>query len=156
MPSLSGGGSGGGGGGGGAGAVLSAYKAADTDRTTSVMSDDPDLTIDLEAGKAYRVEVNSLFSGHATGDFKRGLNITGTGNTVAWMIPDRGTPTYIDDQFLVEGVATGGGPYLSTIVGMIPETVSAGTIAFSWAQNADFATPTTVHAGSNIVVTEMA
>lgn len=132
-----------------------AVKLADTDRTTSLPTDDPELSIPIEAGKSYRVECFILISGHASGDSKRGLNIEGAGNTITWMIPDRGTTTYVDGDLFSEGLATGGGPYASTMVGTISVAASDGTVALSWAQAADFATPTTMHAGSHLVVTEL-
>lgn len=154
------------------------YKATNTDRIgTTTLADDPDLTVELEAGAVYCVEMYIYFGGEFNDDS------AGDGDFVtAWSIPSgaSGLKSVIGPGYDAAQDATAGSvssvrlgvhqlttsvPYANVrnetnllqlaYEQSIVTTVSAGTLALQWAQEDSDATATRVGASSFMRVTRI-
>jgi len=136
---------------------LTAGKAADTDRnSTATFADDPDLTVAVEAGGVYHVDMLLVYSANATPDLKYQF-VTTTGN---------GT-LLVDDTFVYNmnffGLATaqsvpcsGWGSHIGAAVhGVLYVAGAADTFKVQWAQNSSNAGTSTMHKGSMIRLTKL-
>jgi hypothetical protein len=146
-------------------------KAANESVTSStVFQDDDDFSIDLDAGKTYRVETYLSVSGATAGDIKVAWVLTG-GAAQLTARHCRGpalatadvTATSIRDSVhnLVTttiGYGTDNATNSSIFEDFLVETTTAnasGTLTMQWAQNGSSATSTTMSSSSYMVVTEV-
>lgn len=147
-----------------------AYKAASTDRTsTTTLTADPDLTLDLDDNAVYAVEFH-LFTGSGAGLMRTSWTAPsgatglkgahGPGSTQT----DNGADN-ISGRFGSHNFATTiwygyrSGSYTNLIYALETGTVmttSAGTLALAWSQNVSNTTPTRMGLGSWMRATRIA
>jgi hypothetical protein len=138
-------------------------KAADTSRnTTTVLADDPDLTIALAANTTYEVRVHALFAGPLFAGMGADLKLNYTGTLVA----NNGKGTVIGPTTsfaLVNTFAintTMGITSVQTVQEQMDLTVSfrtnaGGTLSLQWCQHTSNGNNLTMFAGSSMIVTKL-
>ncbi|GAA2629546.1 hypothetical protein [Streptomyces axinellae] len=143
------------------------YKAAATDRaSTTTLADDPDLTMQLDAGSTYLIEFHLFVGGATTGLVKTawtvpadatGLKgVQGPASTVAGDSSPQSSADGITMRAGSHGFGTavvyGRRNVYTNLVYAVEtgtvSTVTGGTCALSWAQNASNSTPARVGLGS--------
>ena len=146
-------------------------KAANESVTSSTtFQDDNDFSIDLDAGKTYRIETFLSVSGATAGDIKVAWVLTGgvaqlsarhcRGPAVG---PADVTATTIRDSVhnlttTTISYGTDNATNSAIFEDFLVETTTAnasGTLTMQWAQNGSSATSTTISASSYVVVTEV-
>lgn len=144
--------------------VQTAVKTGNTDRSsTTVLADDPHLTVPLEASTRYQVDAFLLYEGITTGTqgIKIALGYSGstvTGTILAADHSGNGTPVMLGPysgttQFTVGTISTSTGEY-ARITGVF-STNTAGTLAVQWAQSTSDPNATRMQTGSWIRLTKM-
>jgi len=145
------------------------YKAANLDRTTSTLSDDPDLTVQLDANAVYEVEMHLHYAATDAVRFRTDWTApSGASGNRSALGPDQGQ--------ILSGTSSGGAGRFgvhnfstvciygtrdsntSQCVAIEEATVTtttAGTCALQWAQAATSATFTRLAAGSFMRVTRI-
>ncbi|MFG3585143.1 hypothetical protein [Streptomyces sp. NPDC047990] len=145
------------------------YKTAGLDRTTSTLSDDPDLTIQLDAGCAYHIEMHLHHAATNAVRFRTAWTVpSGSGGNRSAIGPDQGailssTSSGGQGRFGVHGYTTAciyGSRDDNTLQCYALETATvttttAGTCALQWAQATTSATFTRLAAGSFMRVTRI-
>lgn len=147
---------------------LVALKTANTDKAaTTVLADDPDLTLQLAANAVYRVEIRILYAtptGASAPLFKTAWTVpSGTSGNRTATGPGSGATDSSADNMLTH---SGGHAYATTVTyggrstsstnlciateTAIVTTTAAGTLALQWAQATSSASPVRVAAGSSI------
>lgn len=138
-------------------------KAADeSTNTDTVLSDDSELLVELQATRTYTFRIVVFFDTVAAADFKYDVHYTGTVGSFraafrdvaagATAFSNIGVWTAIDTVQSVTGAGTTGG--FVEIDGVI-KTTTAGTLSFRWAQDTSDASNTTVLEGSRLYVEEV-
>lgn len=135
--------------------VLVAVKESDTVRNnTDVLTDDPDLSVSVEANSSYAFEAWLPQNATAAADFKQGLSYP-SGSSGYW-----GWSQAAAQNALVLGAnrvqGTNGTPKMSHIAGSLITAGTAGTFAIQWAQQTAEATDATLYAGAWLKVTKLA
>jgi hypothetical protein len=139
---------------------ITALKPTGTARTsTTVLADDPDLTVTLRAGYTYRIDVNLGVDGSAAADVQIGYRRTGSVALVSastgreFVGPDSGSGspasgTSVRMQKSGAAIPDAGAVYgTNTVAGVIRETfwvVGGGTLTLQWAQSVSTASATTL------------
>ena len=136
--------------------------------STTVLTDDAELVLNLEANKKYIVNLMALHNALATPDFKYAIAITGSPTAIASGSIDRNVST----AAMTAGNTRGSfhtTPSAVNVVGADPATNrgfteynlavvmggSPGVLSFQWAQQTSSPTAITVFAGSYIKYQEV-
>lgn len=135
-----------------------ARKSADTARTsTTTLTNDPHLSVAVQANAVYVVTCNLKYDGAAAGDLKVGWTVPSSAS-LDWTLVGLGAAAaaYTDDQ--VGGFQTLSTPTIGAIaagtfagllmVGLLVTSVTAGSLVLQWAQGTSSGTATTVFANS--------
>lgn len=141
-------------------------KTGDTTRNNNTLSDDPTLTVALDASSVYLIECYLGFTtANATMDFKHRYNYTGTityQHATRWQSPagtaggtDNQTTTTVttavNSNISVTATTSGEGFVMATI---LLQTNASGTFSCQWAQDTTDAGNLTLRAGSFMRVTK--
>jgi hypothetical protein len=147
-----------------------AYKTANTDRTSSTLTDDPELTMQLDANAVYRVEFHLLHAAVNTARFRTAWTVpAGAVGTRSALGPDQGvilssTSSGGQGRWGVHAYSTAciyGSRDDNTLLCYSIETSTvitsaAGTCALQWAQQTASATASRLAQGSFMQVTRIA
>jgi len=153
------------------GAPVYRYKAAHTDRaSTTTLTDDPDLTVTLDANAVYAVEFHLHYAATDAARIKTAwtvpasavgnrsavgpdqgviLSSTSSGGTGRWGVHN--FPTVC-----IYGTRDSGGSQCAALEEATVITTTGGTCALQWAQNASSATATRMAQGSWMRATRIA
>ena len=144
-------------------------KAADEPRSnTTVLADDSELVLNLEANKKYIINLHAFYNALATPDLKYAVSITGSPTAIASGTVERNVGS-TDVRYGNTRGTFHTNPSTTTVVGVDPATNrgfteynlavimggSPGVFSFQWAQNTSSATAITVFAGSYIKYQEV-
>lgn len=151
----------------GVGQSLTAYKTADTSRTsTATATADPHLSIAIPSAGTWEISgvLSYLALGPGGGDMKFTFTFSGTVTAASsWWVSGGVLPTSIsavNAGVIPIGTTTPVGGDTTILVGAQPDgtltCTTSGTLAVSWAQNTSTATATTLKAGSRIRATRIA
>lgn len=154
--------------GAGAGGWVVTKKLADEAKLSNTAAGaDTELFATLASGKTYAFRLRAFMSGHATPDYKIGMDYTGTySSAYSFQLNQTfGAPISSDNTFTLTvqtlqpvnaGTQTTTGTAVIFYDGIIT-TTSAGDLRFLWSQNtSDGTNPVTVRKGSYIEVMEIA
>ena len=135
------------------------YRAKGADETTSsdtTLSDDAELTFDVNAGATYKFRFIVFYDTPAAADFK--YSVTCPASPALVSITTKSIAPGATTQAITRQSACGFGPTAITetsgtdgyieIEGVVQNGANAGSIAFQWAQNSSSGTNTTVRKGS--------
>ena len=134
---------------------LVAIKAADeTVNNSTVLQDDNELTLAVEANTIYKCLVYLRFTSSAVADFKRAFTVpAGATLSLTQLVNAAGAdPTAVE----IDGTGTAaysgfGAPIMVwPVVGFLSVAGTAGSLTLQWAQNTAEATDTKVLAGSYV------
>lgn len=143
---------------------FAAVKGADTPVTSSItLINDPDLSAPLAANGIYSFEALANYTTGTPGssDMKGGWTVP-AGASLVWGCVHYGTGgSLFTDTVFTSGqtlVFYGNGTAQRSvfITGTVTNGATAGPLQFQWAQNAIFATPTVLKAGSLLSVRRLA
>lgn len=141
-------------------------KTATTTRTsTTTLTDDQHMTVQVTAGKKYRVEVRLAATGSTSGDLEVGFTFP-SGSTMMWMPALHGGTTTqtgssqrqcrdISETVTMQTVGTAAADRVSGTIEGILTAGATGTFAVRWAQATSNATATSLHAGSYMSLLEI-
>ncbi|MET8694678.1 hypothetical protein ABZV65_19295 [Streptomyces bauhiniae] len=145
------------------------YKTVTLDRTSNTLTDDPDLTIQLDAGAVYKVEYHLHYAATDAARFRTAwtvppaaagnrsaigpdqaqiLSATSSGGTGRWGVHNFGTAC-------IYGTRDSNNNQCVALEEALVTTTSAGTCALQWAQQNTNATASRLAAGSFMRVTRI-
>jgi hypothetical protein len=137
---------------------LSGYKTGDTGRaSTTTLSADPDLTIQVQAGAVYIVDVHLIVSGaNGTGNLKWDFDVPSGSTFPYWSIYNTVTPNFVGQENVPSPPAalisntTGVANNLPVAISGLLTAAVAGTFDVKWAQGTISATNSWMRTGSFI------
>lgn len=154
--------------GGPVGSVVTAYKPSDTSRNTTISpTDDPDLTLAVNANEWFIVDYTLLLVGAAAGDFKFGFSYP-SGCTILWAMVSGSSRNWqsatttagglqlLDEtQTLGVGATSGGVITGGLLHAVVKVGGTGGTVALQWSQDSSNGTDSTLKAGSALIATRI-
>lgn len=141
---------------------ISARKTGSTARTsTTVLANDPDLTLAVEANAVYEIRMGLKFTGAVAGglSFAFSMPAGAAGDTMVSAPRSGGAGGFNEDQMLASTMSgtvgtdaiTGGLAGGVILLGTFTTSGTAGNVALQWAQRVSNGTATTMLAGSYLM-----
>lgn len=143
----------------GIGQAIRKWKAADTNRNTTVtVTDDPDLTMTLQASATYMVKFVGMAGAATASDVRTAWTVPSGATGLKYCLGPGSSATTRDDMSMRSGVHVHSSEIVYGISSTslfsgfveygIVTTTSSGTLAIKWAQGTSGGTNTTMAAGS--------
>lgn len=137
--------------------IARAKEADESVTSSSALQDDDDFIFPLKANKKYVITGDLRVTANASGGLKAAFSLP-SGASGRFSITDSGSLDAVNNA----DAAAGGGitalatpANIATIFGYITTSATAGNATFRWAQNASFATSTTIGQASTMILTEV-